>query len=735
MKKNNQYFLPVKKQLTSSVYSIVFWLILALCTLSNSLGQTIKVQQSSTTTGWKRDISQNELIAFPIPTSTLSFSITNTGGANLAITLPLVPSGAGASSFSITQPATATLAPNTSTTFQITYSPASASITTAQLTISSNSTTNDAFLMNLKGAGNALSGPVYPPPGGVTFVGSGAIGAAGGRTLSYSAVAAATDTYWGPQITTAGDLQMMASMNGGTPTYSGQEIFTYSPTESNLANGIAVWRAATTISSEGAPPTTVYLRNTLTTKRGDNVTIFPLIDPTSIGLSEQVGGLIKFTGPSDVLKANYFIEASTTPNGSFSPFLTFFDNWPMKPASSSGNAATSLSNGFYYVSCIAPSVYTVTGSGTVCSGSGISIGLSNSQPGVTYNLLNASNTIVQSYTSIGTGSFTFANPVTTAGTYTVDAVTTGNSSCTSTMTGSATVTVVQPPTASISYGAASFCATGSVSVTLTGTNSYTGGTYSSTGLIINSTTGTINLATSTLGTYTVFYFTPASVCPSVVAQTSVTIKAVPVATLTASGPISASSTSVTLTAGGGTTYIFSPGATQIGGGNTATVTTAGIYSVTATTNGCSSTATTSVITTDLTPIIYARPSTQYGTSACTVVVDVIELSGVASQGTITVKVTRDAKISLTLPASATQVGGRPVQNNAWTFNSSDPGYYILTTSQSVPSGDKLSFGLTGLLTAGSTTGVIPISAVIIMSGSEAVTTNNTDADKIDYFQQ
>lgn len=717
-----------------SIWSAAFFILTQLLSVHTTWSQTIKLEQSSTTTGWKKDVSSNDQIAFPIPTSTLSFSITNTGGTNLNITLPLVLSGTNASSFSITQPGTASLAPNSSTIFQITYMPTSAAISSAQLSISSNSTANATFLINLKGTGNSFTGPIFPPPGGVTFVSSGTIGAAGGRTTSYSAVAAATDTYWGPQITSAGDLQMMASMNGGSPVYSGQEIFTFSPTESNLVNGVAVWRAITTISSEGSGPTTVYLRNTLTTKRGDDVTTFPLTDPTSIGLSGQVGGLIKFTGPSDVLKANYFIEASTNQAGPFSPFLTFFDTWPTKPASSSGNAATSLSSGFYYVNCVAPAVYSVTGSGTVCSGSGVSIGLTNSQAGVTYNLRNASNTIVQSYTSTGTGSFTFATPVTTAGTYTVDALTTGNSSCTSAMNGSATVTVVQPATASISYGANQFCATGTVSVTLTGTNSYTGGTYTSTGLVINGTTGQINLAASTPGNYTVFYFTPAGTCPSIVAQTSVTINAVPVATLTASGPISASATSVTLTAGGGTTYTFSAGATQLGGSNKATVTTAGEYSVTATTNGCSSTASTTVITTDLKPIIYARPSTQYGTSACTVVVDIVEINGIASQGLITVKITRDSKISLTLPASATLIDSRSVQNAAWSLNSSDPSYYVLTTSQSVPAGDKLSFGLTGFLTAGGTTGVLTISAIITVGGGEVVTTNNTDADKIEYFQ-
>ncbi len=75
------------------------------------------------------------------------------------------------------------------------------------------------------------------------------------------------------------------------------------------------------------------------------------------------------------------------------------------------------------------------------------------------------------------------------------------------------------------------------------------------------------------------------------ATTSLTVNALPVASLIASGGLSCTATSVTLTAApGGTTYAFSTGATQIGTGNRATVLTAGTYSVTVTNaNGCRST--------------------------------------------------------------------------------------------------------------------------------------------------
>src|SRR5205807_4253275 len=71
------------------------------------------------------------------------------------------------------------------------------------------------------------------------------------------------------------------------------------------------------------------------------------------------------------------------------------------------------------------------------------------------------------------------------------------------------------------------------SVTLTGTGAFAGGTYSASpaGLTINAGTGAVTPSSSTAGTYTVTYTTPASGgCAAVTTTTSVTITAVPVAT-------------------------------------------------------------------------------------------------------------------------------------------------------------------------------------------------------------
>ena len=93
-----------------------------------------------------------------------------------------------------------------------------------------------------------------------------------------------------------------------------------------------------------------------------------------------------------------------------------------------------------------PTTFNVTGGGQYCSGgTGVSIGLSNSQVGVNYQLILNGVTNIGSPIA-GTGSaISFGNQL-TAGTYTVRA--TNASSCSILMTGSAVVTINPLPTAS-----------------------------------------------------------------------------------------------------------------------------------------------------------------------------------------------------------------------------------------------------------------------------------------------
>lgn len=118
-----------------------------------------------------------------------------------------------------------------------------------------------------------------------------------------------------------------------------------------------------------------------------------------------------------------------------------------------------------------------------------------------------------------------------------------------------TATIQQAPSATLSYPGTPFCGTtGTVNPTLTGT---TGGKYSSTnGLAIDTTTGVINLANSSIGTYTVTYKIAANgSCPVYTTTANVVIANPPSATINyANSPYCTSggqaSVSITGTTGG-----------------------------------------------------------------------------------------------------------------------------------------------------------------------------------------
>ena len=175
--------------------------------------------------------------------------------------------------------------------------------------------------------------------------------------------------------------------------------------------------------------------------------------------------------------------------------------------------------------------------------------------------------------------------VTTAGTYSVTVTSANGCSATAQTTVSGDQSV---PTAGLTNNGPLSCSMTSVTLTASGGSTYQ---FSSGATQI----GSSNQATvTTAGTYSVTV-TSANGC-SATAQTTVSgDQSVPTAGLTNNGPLSCSTTSVTLTASGGGSYRFSDGATQVGSGNTATVTTSGTYSVTVTSaNGCSATAQTTV---------------------------------------------------------------------------------------------------------------------------------------------
>ncbi len=195
----------------------------------------------------------------------------------------------------------------------------------------------------------------------------------------------------------------------------------------------------------------------------------------------------------------------------------------------------------------------------------------------------------------------------TAGSYTVTYSFT-NGVCTNNT--STSITINSLPIASISYTGSPYCQTGIANVTQAG---QAGGTYSSTaGLSINPATGAIDLAASTVGSYTVTYSFSDGTCPNSTTA-SVVINPLPIATISYSGnPYCQTGTAlVTQTGQAGGTYTSTAGLTinSITGEISLASSVVGTYTVTYNyTNGsCSNVAVTSVTINPLpvATIIYA----------------------------------------------------------------------------------------------------------------------------------
>lgn len=129
------------------------------------------------------------------------------------------------------------------------------------------------------------------------------------------------------------------------------------------------------------------------------------------------------------------------------------------------------------------------------------------------------------------------------------------------------ITINAGPTAAISYAGSPYCsASGTTTVTQTGT---TGGSFSSTaGLSLNASTGEVNLATSTVGNYTVTYSVAAAGgCAAYSTTTNISIGVSPtsVSGVATSTCLGGSIGTITASASGGTspyTYSLNAGAYQ-----------------------------------------------------------------------------------------------------------------------------------------------------------------------------
>jgi len=274
------------------------------------------------------------------------------------------------------------------------------------------------------------------------------------------------------------------------------------------------------------------------------------------------------------------------------------------------NATTGCTNNMSGTATIGinplPTVFTVTGGGSYCAGTGgLHVGLSGSVAGTTYQLMNGLATV--GLPMSGTGGALDFGFQTAAGTYTVVATTTATG-CTNNMTGSVTISINPLPALYTISGGGSYCAGGTgVSIGLNSSaigNSYqlyVGGTPSGSPMVGTGLALNFGLRTAA-GTYTIIATNMATGCQATMSGTT-TISVNPLPALhnvTGGGSFCVGGTGVHIgvdATNSGINYQLYNGATAVGApipGNTGfpidfgLQTGLGIYTVKATntTTGC-----------------------------------------------------------------------------------------------------------------------------------------------------
>ncbi|GAB4014484.1 hypothetical protein GCM10028773_01300 [Spirosoma koreense] len=139
---------------------------------------------------------------------------------------------------------------------------------------------------------------------------------------------------------------------------------------------------------------------------------------------------------------------------------------------------------------------------------------------------------------------------------------------------------------------------------------------------------------------------------------------------------------------------------------------------------------------DVVPVLTIQPNVVQGAKLMTAVLKVYEINDVPTNGLIKVLVAKNpSKVVFTFNATATSLGGQAVQNASWTFDSSsNPNYYILTTSTVIGAQGLLGFGLTGTSIPIDVASDVSFSAAIVTGGGELNPGNNNTATKV-RFQQ
>jgi gliding motility-associated-like protein len=313
-----------------------------------------------------------------------------------------------------------------------------------------------------------------------------------------------------------------------TNTSTSVQTVTYTVTPTSTAGTCVGNTQTVTVTVNPVPAMTSA--STATICSGGTVSI-PLTSNVASSYTWIAANNANTTGESTTLQSTSTLSNTITNTSSAVQVVTY----TVTPTSTAGSCLGTTQTVTVTVNP-APTM-TSASSATICSGATVSIALTSDIASTyTWIAANNANTSGESTTLQSTG--TLSNTITNTSavaqvvTYTVTPTSTPTGCLGNTQT--VNVTVNPPDNASFSYASSTYCQTGTnPTPTITG---LAGGTFSSTaGLVFVSTaTGQINLAGSTLGTYTVTYTTTGP-CPNT-ATFNVTITTAPSAAFSYAGP-------------------------------------------------------------------------------------------------------------------------------------------------------------------------------------------------------
>ena len=142
---------------------------------------------------------------------------------------------------------------------------------------------------------------------------------------------------------------------------------------------------------------------------------------------------------------------------------------------------------------------------------------------------------------------------------------------------------------------------------------------------------------------------------------------------------------------------------------------------------------------DLTPTItlspssFVVPSTNHSRSL-RMYVRISEILDFPTNGVITLKIEKDSRFTFSFNQTLTNLGSTVLQNSIWTFDDTDPMYWVWSTSNIINGLNSSTFGVQGVFNTEGTSGTKVFTVILEPgSGGEVNITNNSNSEQIDYF--